>query len=265
MITIASSTKNNSKVFTQFKLFWWLTTLLSIGFHSGITMKSIHLLGTHEEYYPEYFLPESVLKLLSLLVMLIIFLCEYPYVYSIISTSRQSRFSYKDVRNLKLAKFRDLISCHLSALGWAGMCYGIQMFALGMVYIVVSFFANPLDVFIGTMGAILIATISVIIIHELYQMIRHPKYCCHCKNHFKILFCVAVALFYFGLASCLFLLLKHYQDLSPLLDSTKLVQYLISSACIALLGYFGKNKINEILKESEDSNRGLTSYGLVSV
>ena len=264
IITIASSAKNSSKIFTQFKIFGWIFTLSLFGVYIGVTEHAIHLLSTHEEYYPEYFLPESVLQLMFLIVMVIIFSCEYPLIYNTINTSKQSRFSYKHQRNREVyvAKCRDLIFRHLSAVGWAGPIYGIQTFALLIVFITILFFADPLKTLIITMGLILVMVVSVIVLHELFLMIRHPKKCCHCKNHIKILFWVAVLLMYLGLASCLTSLLNHYKDLSPLLDSTKLVQYLISSACIALLGYLGKKKIAEIFKEKKCMD---TSHSLVSV
>ena len=109
MITIASSNKNTSKTFTQFKIFGWILSLSLFGMYIGVTVYAIHLLNTHEEYYPEYFLPESVLQLMLVLVMLIIFPCEYPLIYNTINTSRQSRFSYKHGRNHKVANCRDLM------------------------------------------------------------------------------------------------------------------------------------------------------------
>ena len=257
-----SRTKYKSNIYTQFKIVGWIITAY-MGVHIGRTVYTIHLLSKHEEYYPEYFLPESILQLMFVLVIGIIFLiCEYPLIYSTINTnnsSRQSRFSYEHGRTHKVANCRDFIFRHLSAVGWAGPIYGIQTFPLLFVSITVHFFANPLKTFINTMGILLVIVLSAIVLHELFLMIRHPKKCCHCKNHIKILFWVAVLLMYLGLASCLLLLLNHYKDLSPLLDSTKLVQYLISSACIALLGYLGKKKIAEIFKENEE---GDTSHSL---
>ena len=254
MQRISSSSKNTSKTFTQFKIFGWIFTLSLFGVYISCSVHAIHLLSTHEEYYPEYFLPESVLQLMFVLVMVIIFSCEYPLIYNTINTSRQSRCSYKHQRNHLKAKCRDLIFRHLSAVGWAGPIYCVQTFAVAMVYIGVYFFANPLEVFINTLGILIILCFSVIILHELYLMIRHPKKCCHCKNHVKILFCVAVVLVYAGLAECILLLLKHYKDLSPLFDITKVVQYLISTACVALLGYLGKQKLTKLLKESEEAS-----------
>ena len=257
MVVIALITKNNSKVFTQFKTMGWIVTLVFIVVYIGGTMNTIHLLSTHDEYYPEYFLPESVLGLILLVVMVIICLCEYPFIYGTVAintATRLRRFSYTCGSNHKCS---DLISRHLSAFGWAGPIYSIQIFAVTMVHSLVRFFADPLAYVIDSMGFLILVFFSVIVFHELYLMIRHPKNCCYCKNLIKILLCIAVVLSYYGLASSLLLLLKHYKDLSPLVDSTKLVQYLISSAFIGLLGYFGRKKITEILKESEDGDRDI--------
>ena len=40
-------------------------------------------------------------------------------------------------------------------------------------------------------------------------------------------------------------LLNHYKDVSPLFDSTKLIEYVISTLLVAALGYFGKKKVKD--------------------
>ena len=245
---IASSTKNNSKLFTQFKIFGWIVTLSIIGIHSGTTIKTIHLLSTHEEYYPEYFLPESVIILGCVLIMAIIFLCEYPLIYSNMTTFGQRR-------SIRSARCRHLTSRHISAAGWAGPVYGVQTLAVTLVYVGVQFFDKPLETLVIVISALFLTAVIIIFLHEIYLMLRHPKNCCYCANHTKILFLIAVTLSYLGFSQSLLILLICYRDLTPLLDSTKLIQYVISSAAVALFGYFVKQKLKQLWKDSEGDGR----------
>ena len=259
----SSTTKHSSltKTLTQFKIFGWIVTLLPIGLYCYASVKTIHILSTHEEYYPEYFLPEAILGLASILVMILVFLCEYPLIYSVMTAVRSS--SRQGSSNIQ-RKCKYLISRHLSAIGWAGSVYGIQTMTYLMVYIGVYFMKDPFGYFfLIIVDSLLYTAVIVIIVHELYLMLRHPKNCCCCRIHIKILFCIAFLLAYRGLETCLFLLLKHYKTLGLIFDSTKLVEYLISSLCVFLLGYFGKKKFLQIWKKSErECDRELQGYSL---
>ena len=260
---LSSTTKHSSltKTLTQFKIFGWIVTLLPIGLYCYASVKTIHILSTHEEYYPEYFLPEAILGLASILVMILVFLCEYPLIYSVMTAVRSS--SRQGSSNVQ-RKCKYLISRHLSAIGWAGSVYGIQTMTYLMVYIGVYLISTPFNTLIVTVGILFYTATIVIIVHELYLMLRHPRNCCCCRNHIKILFYVAVVFVYKGLSSCLFVLLTHYKDFGPLLDSTKL-EYLISSACIALIGYLGKQKFFESLKKIKEFDRDFNSQNLISI
>ena len=84
-------------------------------------------------------------------------------------------------------------------------------------------------------------------------MLRHPKNCCICSNYATIFFCIAIVFIYTGLSLYVIALLRHCRDVSPLFDSTKLMEYVISTLLVAGLGYFGKRKMKDWY-EAGDNN-----------
>ena len=242
---IASSSTNNLKLFTLFKIIGWIYTLFIIGISTGLSGQAIYFLSTHEEYYPEYFLPESVMGLGFCVAMVIFFLCQYPLIYSTVTNYKSRR----QKRCLRKHLCKNLIANHLSAIGWAGPFYGIQALTVLLVHMGVFFFDRPLQMVIMAVSMLLFPVTLLSILQELLLMVRHPRNCCFCKNHMKIFFFIAVTLMYAGLGGFILTVARHYQDLSPLLDSTKLFQYLMSSAIVALLGYLGKQKFARLCNE----------------
>ena len=49
-------------------------------------------------------------------------------------------------------------------------------------------------------------------------------------------------------------LLNHYKDVSPLFDSTKLMEYVLSTLLVAGLGYFGKKKMKDWYEAGDHDN-----------
>ena len=150
-------------------------------------------------------------------------------------------------------RWRRVIRCHAISLGWAGPLYSIQVFGVAIVYLGIFFISSPLENVIYTLWYILLLAAIVVILHEVYLMLRHPKNCYICSNYATIFFCFAIVFIYPGLSLYVIALLRHYRDMSPLFDSTKLMEYVISTLTVAGLGYFGKRKVKDWY-EAGDNN-----------
>ena len=205
---------------------------------------------SHEEYYPEFFLPDSVIALMIEILMFIIFIGQYPLIYRKINkylndtSNNQQQISQR---------WRRVIRCHAVSLGWAGPLYGFQVFGVIIVYLGIFFIDSPLETVTYTLWFILLLAAIVVILYEMYLMLRHPKNCCICSNYATIFFCIAIVFIYSGLSLYVIALLRHYRDVSPLFDSTKLMEYIISTLLVAGLGYFGKRKVKDWY-EAGDNN-----------
>ena len=82
-------------------------------------------------------------------------------------------------------------------------------------------------------------------------MLRHPRNCCICKNHVMILICFALLSISYGVTYGIGPILSYYNEHSPLLTGNKVTQYVISSVCIALLGYFGRKIVKGTIEGME--------------
>ena len=247
------SQKRQTKRLTEIKLFTWCLSLLLISYIFGSNLQCTVLLVSHEEYYPEFFLPDCVIVLMIEVLMFVIFIGQYPLIYGKISkylndTSNQQKIS---------SRWRRVIRCHTVSLGWAGPLYSIQVFGVIIVYLGIFFINAPLETVTYTLWFILLLAAIVVILHEVYLMLRHPKNCCICSNHATIFFCIAIVFIYSGLSLYVIALLRHYRDVDvssiPLLDSTKLMEYVISTLLVAGLGYFGKRRMKDWY-EAGDNN-----------
>ena len=230
-----------NKRLTKLKMFGWFTYLSLMGNFTFIDVSMIHLIGTHAESHPEYFLPDHVFSLMVNLIQLVIQLCQYPFIYS------------KVTKHLKhpsanSSRFKTLFRHHAIALGWAGPIYAIQAFGRVAAYFVIYFFYSPIKSIILLGCYFLIIAVVVVILYEIYLMLRHPKNCCTCKSHARIHISLAVFIVVAGFVYSIFVMLSFYDNISQLFDSNKLIQFGISSLCVALLGYFGKGVIKDTLQ-----------------
>ena len=238
----------------RFKLFTWCLSLFYLSYYFASNLKCTLFLVSHEEYYPEFFLPDCVIALTIAVLMFIIFIGQYPLIYSKINkylndtSNNQQQIS---------PRWRRVIRCHAISLGWAGPLYSIQMFGVAIVYLVIFFLDSPLETVTYSFWYILLFNLAaiVVILHEVYLMLRHPKNCCICSNYATIFFCIAIVFIYSGLSLYVIALLRHYRDVSPLFDSTKLMEYVISTLLVAALGYFGKRKMKDWYEAGEDKRR----------
>ena len=251
------SQKRQTKRLTEIKLFTWCLSLLLISYYFGSNLQCTLLLMSHEEYYPEIFLPDSVIALMIEILMFIIFIGQYPLIYRKIgkylndTSNNQQQIS---------PRWRRVIRCHAVSLGWAGPLYSIQVIGVVIVYLGMKFIDSPLETITYTFWFILLLAAIVVILHEVYLMLRHPKNCCICSNYVTIFFCIALVFIYTGLSLYAIAILRRYRDISsvPLFDSTKLMEYVISTLLVAGLGYFGKRKMKdwyEAGNNNEDERR----------
>ena len=249
------SQKRQTKRLTEIKLFTWCLSLLLISYCFGSNLQCTLLLVSHEEYYPEFFLPDSVIALMTEVLMFIIFIGQYPLIYS-----KLSKYLNDTSNNHQQTspRWRRVIRCHAISLGWVGPFYSIQLFGVAIVYLGILFINSPLETLTYTFWYIFLLAAIVVILHEVYLMLRHPKNCCICGNYATIFFCIALVFIYSGLSLYVIALLRRYRDVSPLFDSTKLMEYVISTLLVAGLGYFGKRKVKgwyEAGDNNEDERR----------
>ena len=244
------SQKRQTKRLTEIKLFTWCASLILISYYFACNLKCTLLLVSHEEYYPEFFLPDCVIALMIVVLMFIIFIGQYPLIYR-----KMSKYLNDTSNNQQQIsqRWRRVIRCHAVSLGWAGPLYSIQVIGVVIVYLGISFITSPLETVTSTLWCILLLAAIVVIFHEVYLMLRHPKNCCICSNYATIFFCIALVFIYTGLLLYAIALLRHYRDVSPLFDSTKLMEYVISTLLVAGLGYFGKKKVKDWY-EAGDNN-----------
>ena len=242
---------SSNKRLTEFKIIGWSIYIILMGIEFFLNIRSIHLLLSHEEYYPEYFLPDPVISLIVKLLMIVIHVCEYPVIYS-----RVHKCLSTDHQRLQPSKWKEVIRSHAIAIGWAGPLYFLQYAIVNVVNIVILFFNSPLITLLNIMYYGLLLAITVTILHELYLMLRHPRNCCICKNHVTILICLALYFITFGVTFYIYPILSYYNEHSPLLTGNKVTQYVISSVCVALLGYFGRKVAKGTIKgmESQKNN-----------
>ena len=244
------SQKRQTKRLTEIKLFTWCLSLLLISYYFGSNLQCTLLLVSHEEYYPEFFLPDCVIALMIKVLMFINFIGQYPLIYSKINkylndtSNNQQQISQR---------WRRVIRCHAVSLGWAGPLFSIQVFGVAIVYLGIYIINSPLETVTYTFWFILLLAAIVVILHEVYLMLRHPKNCCICSNYATIFFCIAIVFIYTGLSLYVIALLRRYRDVSPLFDSTKLMEYVMSTLLVAGLGYFGKRKMKDWY-EAGDNN-----------
>ena len=121
------------------------------------------------------------------------------------------------------------------------------------MYLGIYFIKSPLEAVTYSFCYILQLAAIVVIVHEVYLMLRHPKNCCICSNHATI-FCIAIVFIFTGMSLYVTALLNHYKDVSPLFDSTKLMEYAISTLLVAALGYFGNKKVKDWYEAGDDDN-----------
>ena len=255
IFVLNQSQKRQTKRLTEIKLFTWCLSLILISCFFGSSLKCTLLLVSHEEYYPEFFLPDCVIALLIVVLMFINFIGQYPLIY------RKINKYLNDTSNNQQQispRWRRVIRCHAVSLGWAGPLYSIQVFGVTIVYLGIFIINSPLETITYTFWYILLLAAIVVILHEVYLMLRHPKNCCICGNYATIFFCIALVFIYTGLSLYVTALLRRYKDVSPLFDSTKLMEYVISTLLVAGLGYFGKRKMKgwyEAGDNNEDERR----------
>ena len=242
---------SSNKRLTEFKITGWSIYILLMGIEFFLNIRSIHLLLSHEEYYPEYFLPDPVISLIVKLLMIVIHVCEYPVIYS-----RVHKCLSTDHQRLQPSKWKEVIRSHAIAIGWAGPLYFLQYAIVNAVNIVILFVNSPLYTLGYALHNLLLITIAVTILHELYLMLRHPRNCCICKNHVSILICFALLSISYGVTYGIGPILSYYNEHSPLLTGNKVTQYVIPSVCIALLGYFGRKIVKGTIEgmESQRNN-----------
>ena len=252
IFVLNQSQKRKTKRLTEIKLFTWCLSLLLISYYFGSNLQCTLLLVSHEEYYPEFFLPDCVIALMIVVLMFIIFIGQYPLIYRKISI-----YLYDTSNNQQQisSRWRRVIRCHAVSLGWVGPLYGFQVFGVAIVYLGIFFIDSPLETVTFTFWFILLLAAIVVILHEVYLMLRHPKNCCICSNYATIFFCIAIMFIYTGFSLYVIALLRHYRDVSSvsLFDSTKLMEYVISTLLVAVLGYFGKRKVKDWY-EAGDNN-----------
>ena len=250
IFVLNQSQKRKTKRLTEIKLFTWCLSLLLISYYFGSNLQCTLLLVSHEEYYPEFFLPDCVIALMIVVLMFIIFIGQYPLIYRIMgkylndTSNNQQQISQR---------WRRVIRCHAVSLGWAGPFYSIQVFGVVIVYFVIYFIDSPLETVTSTLWYIFLLAAIVVILHEVCLMLRHPENCCICSNYATIFFCIAIVFIYSGLSLYVIALLRRYRDVSPLFDGTKLMEYVISTLLVAGLGYFGKRKVKDWY-EAGDNN-----------
>ena len=177
-------------------------------------------------------------------LMFIIFIVQYPLIYRKINKYLNNTSNNQQQMS---PRWRRVIRCHAISLGWAGPLYSIQVFGVIIVYLGTFFIISPFETVTFTVWCILLLAAIVVILHEVYLMLRHPKNCCICSNHATIFFCIAIMFIYTGLSLYVTSLLRRYKDVSsvPLFDGTKLMEYVISTLLVAGLGYFGKRKVKD--------------------
>ena len=250
IFVLNQSQKRQTKRLTEIKLFTWCLSLILISYYFGSNLQCTLLLVSHEEYYPEFFLPDSVIALMIEVLMFIIFIGQYPLIYRKISKYLNETFNNQQQIS---SRWRRVVRCHAVSLAWAGPLYSIQVFGVLIVYLGIYFIYSPLETVTSTLWYILLLAAIVVILHEVYLMLRHPKNCCICSNYATVFFCIAVMFIYTGLSLYIIALLRHYRDVSPLFDSTKLMEYVMSTLLVAGLGYFGKRKMKDWY-EAGDNN-----------
>ena len=86
IFVLNQSQKRQTKRLTEIKLFTWCLSLLVISYYFGSNLQCTLLLVSHEEYYPEFFLPDSV-------IMFINFVGQYPLIYGKISKYLNETFN----------------------------------------------------------------------------------------------------------------------------------------------------------------------------
>ena len=251
LILILNQSQKRQKRLTEVKLFSWCFLLLSICLYSWSNLQCTVILMSHEEYYPDIFLPDCVIALIIEVFMFISFIGQYPLIYSKINKLLNQPSNNQQQIPQRL---RRVIRCLAISLGWAGPVYSIQVFGVAIVYLGIFFINSPLEVVTYSFCYILQLAAIVVIVHEVYLMLRHPKTCCNCSNHATILFCIAIVFIFTGMSLYVTALLDHYKDVSPLFDSTKLMEYVISTLLVAALSYFGKKKVKDWYEAGDDDN-----------
>ena len=250
-IFILKQSQKRQKRITKVKLFTWCFFLLIINYYSWSNLQCTVFLMSYEEYYPDIFLPDCVIALIIEVFMFISFIGQYPLIYGKINKLLNESFNNQQQIP---PRWRRVIRCHAISLGWAGPVYSIQMFGVAIVYLGIWFIHQPLEVVTYSFCYILQLAAIVVIVHEVYLMLRHPKNCCICSNHATIFFCIAIVFIFTGMSLYVTALLNHYKDVSPLFDSTKLMEYAISTLLVAGLGYFGKKKMKDWYEAGDDNN-----------
>ena len=244
IFVLNQSQKRQAKRLTEIKLFTWCLSLSFISYYFGGSLQCTLNLVSHEEYYPEFFLPDCVIALMIEVLMFIIFIGQYPLIYRKINKYLNDTSNNQQQMS---PRWRRVIRFHAVSLGWAGPLYSIQVFGVIIVYLGTFFIISPFETVTFTVWCILLLAAIVVILHEVYLMLRHPKNCCICSNYASIFFCIAIVFIYTGLSLYVTSLLRRYKDVSsvPLFDGTKLMEYVISTLLVAGLGYFGKRKVKD--------------------
>ena len=161
IFVLNQSQKRQTKRLTEIKLFTWCLSLLLISYIFGSNLQCTVLLVSHEEYYPEFFLPDCVIALMINVLMFIIFIGQYPLIFSKIS-------KYLNNQQQISPRWRRVIRCHAVSLGWAGPFYSIQVFGVVIVYLGIFFINAPLETVTYTFWFILLLAAIVVILHEVY-------------------------------------------------------------------------------------------------
>ena len=251
LIFILKQSQKRQKRLTEVKLFTWCFSLLIICYYSWSNLQCTVFLMSHEEYYPDIFLPDCVIALIIEVFMFISFISQYPLIYGKINKLlNESSNNQQQIP----PRWRRVIRCHAISLGWAGPVYSIQVFGVDIVYFGIVFIKQPLEAVTYSFCYILQLAAIVVILHEVYLMLRHPKNCCNFSNHATIFFCIAIVFIFTGMSLYVTALLNHYKDVSPLFDSTKLMEYVLSTLLVAALGYFGKKKMKDWYEAGDHDN-----------
>ena len=188
LIFILKQSQKRQKRLTEVKLFSWCFLLLIICFYSWSNLQCIVTLMSHEEYFPDFFLPDCVIALIIEVFMLISFIGQYPLIYGKINKLLNESSNNQQ----QPPRWRRVIRCHAISLGWAGPVYSIQVFGVAIVYLGILFINQPLEAVTYSFCYILQLAAIVVIVHEVYLMLRHPKNCCNFSNHATIYFCIAI-------------------------------------------------------------------------
>ena len=81
IFVLNQSQKRQAKRLAEIKLFTWCLSLLLISYYFVGSLLCTLNLVSHEEYYPEFFLPDCMIALMIEVLMFIIFIVQYPLIY----------------------------------------------------------------------------------------------------------------------------------------------------------------------------------------